>query len=743
MSQISQSISLWIPPVHQPSLSTLRAVEERERQFGNQGSQDLHLATSCSMTRVPDWRMEDRDGVAGSHEDSHWADRSYQDLLEELHGQAERERLLVEISHRIRQVLDLDVVLNTSVQEVRRLLKTDRVVLYQFQPDWSGSIVVESVASEWMSTLHSQIHDPCFGGQELNQIYNEGWLRAVSDIYDGSLNPCYVRLLEQFQVRANLVVPIIYENNYLWGLLIAHHCSGPRNWQHQDLDLVQKLSIQIALAIHQAQLYQKLQTLNTGLESQVQQRTLQLQQALDSANVLRRITSKIRDTLDEDQILQTAVDELAQVMQSDYCCTSSYNVPEAKAIIEYESSSSSGSSHLHQEIDMGSFGWVYHRLLLGKPFVTTTGASSPSTKGSNPETLTPDTPTPAPFDLAPLSTPQKISQFSRAEPGDQLCPRPNAGLAASLICPIADNQGILGDVGIFYSSYRAFDQAEIDLVQQVANQCAIAIRQARLYQTAQLQVSELEKLNRLKDDFLSTVSHELRTPMSNIKMAVQLLKKVAYENTNPRQQQYLNILESECTREIELINDLLDLQKLEEDSLPIEPTEIDLEIFVHQLCSGFMGKMTQREQQLDVDIAPNLSPFRSDYPLLSRLLTELITNAGKYSPPGSRIQVRIQPATAEVTAPDELAGITAVDQAIAFSVTNPVEIAADEIENIFHKFYRIPNMDPWKQGGTGLGLALVKKGIEQLQGSLKVTSQAGSTTFLMILPRCLPRCAKA
>ncbi|MGF1576756.1 MAG: ATP-binding protein, partial [Cyanophyceae cyanobacterium] len=67
----------------------------------------------------------------------------------------------------------------------------------------------------------------------------------------------------------------------------------------------------------------------------------------------------------------------------------------------------------------------------------------------------------------------------------------------------------------------------------------------------------------------------------------------------------------------------------------------------------------------------------------------------------------------------------------------------DEIENIFHKFYRNLNMDPWKQGGTGLGLALVKKGIEQLQGSLKVTSQAGSTTFLMILPRCLPRCAKA
>ncbi len=620
----------------------------------------------------------------------------YQTLLQELHDQAERERLLVEISYRIRQVLDLDQVLETTVREVRRLLKTDRVVLYKFAPNWSGTIVVESVGSQYRSILNAQIHDPCFADGRMAQAYAEGWIRVINDIYDGSLNPCHVELLEQFEVRANLVVPIVYNNNGqdssgLWGLLIAHHCTGPRFWQQQDLELLQKLSVQVAIAIHQAQLYQQLQDLNATLEHQVQQRTQQLQQALDRATVLSRITAKIRDTLDEELILEIAVQELAQVMQADYCCTSSYDLAFGKATIRHEQSAIEGISHLHQQIEMGSFGWVYDHLLQAKPFVST-AKSEPGIP------------------------------FNPSEPGDLLCPRPRTGLAASLICPIADNQGILGDVGIFYSHYRPFEPAEIELVQQVANQCAIALRQARLYHTAQLQVKELEKLNQLKDDFLSTVSHELRTPMANIKMAAQLLRKVAEEGNTDRQSKYLDILESECKREIDLINDLLDLQKMEDNSLAIHPIKLDLDLFLHQICNGFLGQILQRQQHLEIDIASDLPEFSSDPTLLSRILTELVTNACKYSPPGSRIRVQVAPFE---------------QSQVMFAVTNPAEISPQEIDTIFQKFYRIPNTDPWRQGGTGLGLALVKKGVEQLQGKLQVSSQSGSTRFEIILPRSL------
>ena len=126
--------------------------------------------------------------------------------------------------------------------------------------------------------------------------------------------------------------------------------------------------------------------------------------------------------------------------------------------------------------------------------------------------------------------------------------------------PSITREKVLGDLWLIDHKEHVFNEFEIRLVQQVANQCAIAIRQARLYKAAQAQVHELEKLNRLKDEFLSTVSHELRTPISNVKMAIHMLKNAP---TEEKRQQYLKILEAESQREADLIDDLLDLQKLE------------------------------------------------------------------------------------------------------------------------------------------------------------------------------------
>jgi signal transduction histidine kinase len=137
----------------------------------------------------------------------------------------------------------------------------------------------------------------------------------------------------------------------------------------------------------------------------------------------------------------------------------------------------------------------------------------------------------------------------------------------------------LGDIWLFKQRGDAFNDLEIRLVQQVANHCAIAIRQARLFQASLTQVEELERLDQLKNDFLSTVSHELRTPMSNIKMAMEMLgitlgqgRAISPEQALPEAQQteaqqsrvnrYFQILHDECDREIGLLNDLLDVQEL-------------------------------------------------------------------------------------------------------------------------------------------------------------------------------------
>ncbi|MGE5656237.1 MAG: PAS domain S-box protein [Actinomycetota bacterium] len=190
--------------------------------------------------------------------------------------QAEREHLIGQIQARIRSSLDLQAVLKTTVAEVRQFLQTDRVVIFHFRPDWYGEVVVESVGAGWMPILNQTIEDPCFRESYITQ-YQEGRIRAIEDIYQANLGLCHIQLLASFQVRANLVVPIIQSEQSLansqlqtpqrlWGLLIAHHCSAPRRWQVWEMELLKQLATQVAIAIEQSQLYQQLQAANQELQ---------------------------------------------------------------------------------------------------------------------------------------------------------------------------------------------------------------------------------------------------------------------------------------------------------------------------------------------------------------------------------------------------------------------------------------------------------------------------------------------
>ena len=156
------------------------------------------------------------------------------------------------IAVKIHQSLDMDEILQTTVREVRNFLSTDRVLIYRFNSDWSGDVVVESVAENWSSTLGLNIIDTCFM-QGMWQEYQNGKYVAIDDIYNSHLSPCHRSLLEGLEVRSNLVVPII-ENEKLWGLLIAHHCSEKRHWKKIELELLIQLATQLSIALYQAHL---------------------------------------------------------------------------------------------------------------------------------------------------------------------------------------------------------------------------------------------------------------------------------------------------------------------------------------------------------------------------------------------------------------------------------------------------------------------------------------------------------
>lgn len=180
--------------------------------------------------------------------------------------QTEREQLLVMMAQRIRSSLNLEEILDTTVAEVRQFLQTQRVFIYRFEPDWSGVITVESVASGWFPILDRKIKDSYFVEPHGRQLYKQGRIQATADISTVSLSQCHIELLTELQVRANLVVPIL-QGEDLWGLLVAHQCSEPRLWQQVEIDLLKQLATQVAIAIQQSELYQQLQAANQQLQT--------------------------------------------------------------------------------------------------------------------------------------------------------------------------------------------------------------------------------------------------------------------------------------------------------------------------------------------------------------------------------------------------------------------------------------------------------------------------------------------
>ena len=161
-------------------------------------------------------------------------------LTRQLQQSHEQQQLIAAIALRIHQSLKLEEILHTTAKEVRQFLNADRVLVYQFQPDMSGTFVAESVLPGWTVALGRQFQETCFKNK-----YYQVKKRAIEDIYQAGLTQCHVQLLEQFEVKANLVVPILV-NGQLWGLLIAHQCSATRHWQSVELDLLDQLAVQIA-----------------------------------------------------------------------------------------------------------------------------------------------------------------------------------------------------------------------------------------------------------------------------------------------------------------------------------------------------------------------------------------------------------------------------------------------------------------------------------------------------------------
>ncbi|MGB6017336.1 MAG: diguanylate cyclase, partial [Nodosilinea sp.] len=176
----------------------------------------------------------------------------------------QREQLIRSVTEKIRQSLHLDDILSTIVEEVRHLIDTDRVILYKFSEKWDGHVVQESVSPDFPAILGHCIEDTCFSSEYV-KYYRQGRVRAIEDVTTAGIADCHRDMLLGLGVRANLVLPVAYQD-HLWGLLIAHHCRGTRLWRQDEVKLLGHLAVQSAIAIHQGELYQQLKLSNRALQ---------------------------------------------------------------------------------------------------------------------------------------------------------------------------------------------------------------------------------------------------------------------------------------------------------------------------------------------------------------------------------------------------------------------------------------------------------------------------------------------
>jgi signal transduction histidine kinase len=307
-------------------------------------------------------------------------------------------------------------------------------------------------------------------------------------------------------------------------------------------------------------------------------------------------------------------------------------------------------------------------------------------------------------------------------------------LPALLMVPLASQGTVLGCLALQQQQARDWSADELAFLRLVAAQLSTAIIQTRSFQqvqavvqerTAQLQrslevqaklyektrhqVDQLRKLNEEREEFLSTISHELLTPLTSMSLAIRMLRQADLDAN--RQQRYLDILDQQCLRETSLINDLLALRKLE-TLAPPSLQKLDLRQIIESLSQSIEPSRQEKELKLAVHLPSRPLIFYSDSDSLHRVLLELLTNACKYSDPGSTVELTVA-CTGDLTS-----------RQIVIKIGNQgAGIAPEELPHIFDKFRRGSGVTQQAIQGTGLGLALVKGLVEHLDGTITASSQ--------------------
>ena len=303
-----------------------------------------------------------------------------------------------------------------------------------------------------------------------------------------------------------------------------------------------------------------------------------------------------------------------------------------------------------------------------------------------------------------------------------------SGVRTLLTTPLFSKGNAIGAIVIRRKEVRPFSDKQIELLSTFADQVVIAIENVRLFQENQERSRQLEtanerlkELDRLKSDFVSNVSNELRTPLTAIKGAVDLLLREVPGRLNENQTHYLTRVRSNTQHLAGLINDLLDLAKMEEGKVELKGARVSVGGLVHEVMETMKPLAAEKPVLLEVKVPEPSVLVWADRDKVAQVLMNLVGNAIKFTPPQGRVMVsasRDGTEWAQVSVDDSGPGIS-----------------AEECQKIFHKFYQVSEGGGPKPKGTGLGLAISKALVELHGGKIWVESEPGrGSTFSFTLP---------
>jgi signal transduction histidine kinase len=294
------------------------------------------------------------------------------------------------------------------------------------------------------------------------------------------------------------------------------------------------------------------------------------------------------------------------------------------------------------------------------------------------------------------------------------------GYRSLLAVPLLREQRIMGGITIYRRRTGSFSPEVIKLLQTFATQSVLAIQNARLFREIEDKSRQIEAANRHKSEFLANMSHELRTPLNAIIGFSEVLGERMFGELNEKQAEYTEDILSSGRHLLSLINEILDLSKVEAGRMELEVATFDLPLAIDNARTFVRERATKHGINLDVTVDERLGDFVGDERKIKQILLNLLSNAVKFTPEGGRIGIHARQAdgSVEISVSDTGIGISPEDQA-----------------KIFEEFRQVGGDYAHKREGTGLGLTLAKKFVELHGGKIWVTSEVGKgSTFSFTLP---------